>query len=136
MCMYFCIAMYAQDDKVRKNWNTDINNQFESNDELFFLSDPYPNPVKFSANIYYKLPVGVLEGFIVVYNILGNEVVRIKVDKSNVPVNIRANDYGSGTYFYQLEYSNMKSPTKANSDKVKHFLSFITVNYNYKLALN
>ncbi len=78
----------------------------------FYLSKPFPNPVKMSTQIKYNLPPNVSSGYFVLYNILGNEVKRIKVDRSHQPIVINANDFKNGTYFYQLSYNGTSSGTK------------------------
>jgi len=77
----------------------------------FYLSKPFPNPVKISAQIKYNLPPNVSSGQFVMYNILGNEVKRLKVSKSPHPIVINASDFKNGTYFYQLEYDGTSFET-------------------------
>ena len=81
-------------------------------DNSFFLSKPFPNPVKMSTQIKYNLPPNVSSGYFILYNILGNEVKRIKVDRSHQPIVINASDFKNGTYFYQLSYNGTSSGTK------------------------
>ncbi|GAB4296774.1 MAG: hypothetical protein Kow0068_21150 [Marinilabiliales bacterium] len=87
-------------------------NVFENNLSNYSISDPIPNPAKVSTKFIYKLPVGVNSGNIVIYNILGNEVKRLYVDYTNHPVELDVTKFKKGTYFYQLEFENKKTPTK------------------------
>ncbi len=76
------------------------------------LSKPFPNPVRVSAQINYTLPENTSKGVIVIFNLLGNEVRRIKVDNSQQHITIKAGDFKNGTYFYQLEYNGTYTKTK------------------------
>ncbi|MFH2094833.1 MAG: T9SS type A sorting domain-containing protein [Bacteroidota bacterium] len=108
---FVCTIVNAQNLSYDRD-TTELEKLLNISQDNHFLSDPFPNPVHTTAQINYKLPYNTDGGCIVIYNILGNEVRRIKVDHEKIPVIIIAEDFKSGTYFYGLEYNGKMSETK------------------------
>lgn len=63
----------------------------------------YPNPTKNYVNIDYKLPDGVNQGKIIIYNQYGQEISTYKVDRTFNHIEISTSVLQSGTYFYSLQ---------------------------------
>ncbi|MFH2143769.1 MAG: T9SS type A sorting domain-containing protein [Bacteroidota bacterium] len=105
--LIICNTVYSQTDN-----SGDLNFSEKSEQFDFYLSDPFPNPVKESAKIYFQLPVNETKANIVVYNILGNEIKRILVTEVDHSITINSINFEHGSYFYRLEFNDTKSPTK------------------------
>ena len=69
----------------------------------------YPNPVKTSINVSF--PKGVTEADVSLYNIIGEQILTVKI--SNVTNWINLSELGSGMYF-----ATIKSNSKTNSFKL------------------
>jgi hypothetical protein len=69
----------------------------------------YPNPVKTSVNVSF--PNGVTEADVSLYNIIGEQILTVKI--SNVTNWINLSELGSGMYF-----ATIKSNSKTNSFKL------------------
>lgn len=82
-----------------------------SADENFYLSEPFPNPVKETAKIYFQLPAGEHKANLVIYNILGNEIKSYPVSEMDHSVSVTSFEFDRGSYFYRIEYKNFKSST-------------------------
>lgn len=67
------------------------------------LSQPYPNPSTGSVHIAYELPEGQNSGEIVFYDVAGNEVKRLRVDRNFQDIILTTSDLSAGTYYYQLQ---------------------------------
>jgi hypothetical protein len=93
----------------------------------YSLSQNYPNPFNPSTTIKYSIPTNVkseihqkdggqaLNVKLVVYDILGREVVSLvnEVQKQgNYEVNFNANNLTSGIYFYRLQSGNFSESKK------------------------
>lgn len=63
----------------------------------------YPNPTATTTRIDYALPVGVNDGYIVLYTTSGQEVRRYAVDRTFTYLQLSTADLQSGTYFYNLQ---------------------------------
>lgn len=76
------------------------------------VSNAYPNPTNNTTQIDYTLPIGINEGEIVFYDLLGNEVKSFKVDRTFNTLLISTSDIASGTYYYQLQTTMENSEGK------------------------
>lgn len=76
------------------------------------VSNAYPNPAANSTQIDYALPIGESNGFIVFYDLQGNEVKRFEVDDTFSTLLISTSDIAAGTYYYQLQTTATASEGK------------------------
>lgn len=92
---------------------TDVEDEFISTANEFYLSQNYPNPFNPSTDIKYQIPEAGLVS-LKVYDLLGREVATL-VDEhktaGSYEVEFNVSELSSGVYFYKLragEYSNTK----------------------------
>jgi hypothetical protein len=76
------------------------------------LSNLYPNPSNGAVTLQYELPKGEQQGELVLYNMLGKEVKRYKVDNTFKDILLDNTQLPAGTYFYQLQTSKGSVGTK------------------------
>lgn len=69
----------------------------------------YPNPSSDYINLEYKLPNGVNNGKILVYNLKGKKVKEYNVDNHVSSLQLNNKDLSSGTYIYSIVAGNYKS---------------------------
>ena len=69
------------------------------------LFNLYPNPNNGSVTLQFELPKGEKEGEIVLYNTIGIEIKRYKVDGALKELVIDNTQLAAGAYFYQLQTS-------------------------------
>lgn len=69
----------------------------------------YPNPSSDFINLEYKLPNGVDNGKILVYNLNGKKVKEYNVDNHVNSLKLNNQDLSSGTYIYSVVAGNYKS---------------------------
>jgi hypothetical protein len=62
----------------------------------------YPNPTNQFVTLKYKLPVGVIQGQIFVYNISGQKLIEKNVDNNFDDLLLDTNSLTNGVYFYSL----------------------------------
>lgn len=70
------------------------------------LQDVYPNPVSDAAFIEYRLHNDGIQAKIIFHNILGNPVQEYLLTPSESKIRVKAEDLGSGIYFYTLYIDN------------------------------
>ena len=104
---YFCkMTAPGFRDSIRMQYQTVVSvNEVNSNIETFNLLQNYPNPFNSSTTIEYHLPVST-NVKLMVYDILGREVVSLVNDKISVGVHRIVFDAGglpSGLYYYRLQ---------------------------------
>lgn len=90
----------------------------EANNNLltrYSISNAYPNPAISYTNIDYKLPDGINQGEIVLYDLQGKEIKRYNVDRTFNSLLISTDDIPAGSYYYQLQ-------TKAQSSEGKKLI--------------
>lgn len=81
--------------------------------ELFQgLSEPFPNPANGAVRIDYQLPEGTDSGEIVFYDLTGQEVKRVRVDRNFAWIEMDTAELAAGTYSYQLLAGGQVSPGK------------------------
>ncbi|HXB12438.1 MAG TPA: T9SS type A sorting domain-containing protein [Bacteroidia bacterium] len=79
---------------------------------LNIVGSASPNPTDNLTNIPFQLSGGVHQGFIVIYNIQGQEMKCFAVDKTFTSLLISTSDIPAGTYYYQLQTSGNSSAGK------------------------
>ncbi|MDQ3108425.1 MAG: T9SS type A sorting domain-containing protein [Bacteroidota bacterium] len=84
----------------------------DQNNSGSLISNPYPNPASATTQIGYKLPEGIDEGEIVLYDVCGNEVMRFAVNNSTGTLLISTSAISAGTYYYQLQTATQTSEGK------------------------
>ncbi len=72
----------------------------------------YPNPSNGQIRIEYQLPDGVAQGELMIADISGKEVKRLKVGNAFNDILIDRSDLPSGSYFYKLITSKGESEVK------------------------
>ncbi len=82
-----------------------------------FVSKPYPNPADEYVHFKYNI-VPQNETYIIIYNILGNEILRKKLSQNEGIVTINTTNFRNGYYIYTLKYGSKKITT--NRFLVKH----------------
>lgn len=83
---------------------TSVGEQFSGIPGVYQLMQNYPNPFNPTTTIYYALPkAGLVE--LVVYDVLGNEVVRVNEEKSagHYKYEFDGSEFKSGVYFYSIK---------------------------------
>jgi hypothetical protein len=83
----------------------------ETSKEMWFLSDPVPNPAETQATIYYNIPQQA-GGALVLADLRGREIRSFPVDGTMKSVTIHTGDLASGIYFYRIESRNGTSGVK------------------------
>ncbi|MGE0635697.1 MAG: T9SS type A sorting domain-containing protein [Bacteroidia bacterium] len=76
------------------------------------INEAYPNPAIYSTRIDYVFPKGITHGFIVFYDLQGQEVKRFHVDDTFTYLLVSVDDIAAGTYYYQLQTSLKNSEGK------------------------
>lgn len=82
----------------------------KNGDDIIEVSS-FPNPANNNITISYSIPVGFFEGDLVIYNVIGAEIKRYKVDRHFNNVHINTSEFSSGTYFYKIISNNVESQT-------------------------
>ncbi|MEI6817320.1 MAG: T9SS type A sorting domain-containing protein [Bacteroidota bacterium] len=65
----------------------------------------FPNPSNNKTKIYYSLPEGVLEGDLILFDLLSQEKKRIRVNRYSPFIEVSTSDIAAGNYFYRIETS-------------------------------
>ncbi len=65
----------------------------------------FPNPSNNKTKIYYTLPEGVMDGELILYDLLSQEKKRIKVNRYSPFIEVSTADIAAGNYFYRIETS-------------------------------
>jgi hypothetical protein len=76
------------------------------------VSHLYPNPATDFVDVDYQITAPVREVKIVFYNILGQEVKDVTLEKDQRSVRISLRDFNNGMYLYQLEIDGRSVVTK------------------------
>ncbi|MBK7497586.1 MAG: T9SS type A sorting domain-containing protein [Ignavibacteriales bacterium] len=83
---------------------TDVEENYNSIPEKFFLSQNYPNPFNPSTKISWQSPVSSHQT-LKIYDVLGNEVATLVNEYRNAgsyEIDFNASKLSSGIYFYRL----------------------------------
>lgn len=72
----------------------------------------FPNPAKNNITIPYQLPAGCSKGELVIYNIMGIEMMRYQIDNTFNNLIINVSSLNSGTYIYKTFANNSISDSK------------------------
>ena len=70
------------------------------------LLQNYPNPFNPETSIQYSLPESIENSYILIYNIKGQEVDKIKINNKHSTICWRAEKFSSGIYFYKFNFEN------------------------------
>jgi hypothetical protein len=90
----------------------------KSSENYLFVSDRvqvshlYPNPAIDYAEIDFQINVGVQDVKLTFYNILGQEVKEISLERDQHSVRIPMRDFNNGMYMYQLTIDGRSVATK------------------------
>lgn len=113
---------YAQTSTTKSTEPTSMDRKFAdetgANDNYLFQSDRlivsnlYPNPASEYADIDFQMATSNQEVKIVVYNILGQEIKELVLDKDQRNARISLRDINSGMYMYQLMIDGRSIVTK------------------------
>ncbi len=71
-------------------------------EELYFLSDPMPNPVRDFTNISFNLPFDTQDAFIQLFTISGSMLKELPIDPSANSVAVNVSGLQNGIYFYSM----------------------------------
>lgn len=91
------------------SFDTDLISSVD-NIENYHQFSAFPNPAKENLTISYNVE-NIENTFISIYNVLGKEVKKIKVENNN-QTKINVSDLNSGIYFYNLSVNNKIVNTK------------------------
>ncbi len=72
---------------------------------------PYPNPASENITLSYKLPEGVYEATLNVYNTEGKIVRSLTVDRNFSDLKLNVSSYKAGTYIYNIVSNNIVTAT-------------------------
>ncbi len=72
-------------------------------EEIFELSNAYPNPAITYTKLDYKVPQEVLEAKIILRSLLGSIVKEFVLDDLTGTLKIQTDDLSGGIYFYSLK---------------------------------
>lgn len=75
----------------------------QSNENGSSTGAPYPNPATDFTTIPYALPGGEQTGWLVLFNVTGQEVKRFQITNTFTSVTLSTADIASGTYSYRIE---------------------------------
>lgn len=76
------------------------------------VSHVYPNPAVDYAEIDFQINAGVQDVKVTFYNILGQEIKEISLERDQRSVRIPMRDFNSGMYMYQLSIDGRSVATK------------------------
>ncbi len=76
------------------------------------VSQIYPNPATEFVDVDYHITAPIREVKLVFYNILGQEVKDVVLEKDQRNVRISLRDFNNGMYLYQLEIDGRSVVTK------------------------
>jgi hypothetical protein len=76
------------------------------------VSHVYPNPAIDYAEIDFQINAGVQDVKVTFYNILGQEIKEISLERDQRNVRIPMRDFNSGMYMYQLSIDGRSVATK------------------------
>ncbi|MFL0162538.1 T9SS type A sorting domain-containing protein [Aquirufa salirivi] len=96
--------------KVYEETGTNDNYLFQS--DRLVVSNLYPNPASDYADIDFQMLTSNQEVKIVMYNILGQEIKELILDKDQRNARISLRDFNSGMYMYQLMIDGRSIVTK------------------------
>ncbi len=65
----------------------------------------FPNPSNNKTKIYYTLPEGVMDGDLILYDLLSQEKKRIRVNRYSPFIEVSTADIAAGNYFYRIQTS-------------------------------
>ncbi|MDF0694805.1 T9SS type A sorting domain-containing protein [Aquirufa ecclesiirivi] len=100
----------GMDRKVYEETGTNDNYLFQS--DRLVVSNLYPNPANDYADIDFQMLTSNQEVKIVMYNILGQEIKELILDKDQRNARISLRDFNSGMYMYQLMIDGRSIVTK------------------------
>jgi hypothetical protein len=75
----------------------------QSNEDQISTGSPYPNPASESTTIPYALPEGERTGWLVLFDLAGQEVKRWQITNTFTSVTLNTTDIAAGTYSYRVE---------------------------------
>lgn len=76
------------------------------------VANIYPNPANDFAILEYKFLSNVKSASVNIYNVLGNEIVQLPLDKQDESIKISTRNWDNGVYLYQVVLDNKKVLTK------------------------
>ena len=88
-------------DSVSVDITFDISVGVDETSSLGSLSDAYPNPANGTTSISYELTSNE-EAILEVYNMIGEQVERLRLNGSEGTATINTSEMESGVYFYSL----------------------------------
>ncbi len=102
--------------KVTERFKYHIENNFPSGllfgNELLQISKVYPNPVSSSATIDYTLTDRAGDATISIHNILGDQVMKVSLDRYESSLKLPIDQFTNGIYFYTLQLNGTGVTTK------------------------
>lgn len=101
---------FSMDRKVSEESGANDNYLFQS--DRLVVSNLYPNPASEYADIDFQMATSNQEVKIVVYNILGQEIKELILDRDQRNARISLRDVNSGMYMYQLMIDGRSIVTK------------------------
>ena len=107
--LYFSVWMLALLASISFAFKSE--NYLYSGDRIQ-VSHIYPNPATDFVDIDYHITAPVREVKIVFYNILGQEVKDVLLEKDQRNLRISLRDFNNGMYLYQLEVDGRSVVTK------------------------
>lgn len=96
--------------KLTEEAGTNDNFLFQS--DRLVVSNLYPNPASEYADIDFQMNTSNQEVKIVIYNILGQEIKELVLDKDQRNARISLREFNSGMYMYQLMIDGRSIVTK------------------------
>lgn len=100
-------SLEAKESQESKNQNlksgTIVNPEFENQSVQASLNQNFPNPFTEDTEIGFTIPESVNTAFLLIYNLNGNELDKIKIqNRGNDKLVIQGNKFKPGMYIYTL----------------------------------
>ncbi len=93
------------------NARSSADNYFFSGERIL-VSHVYPNPASDFVDVDFQISAGYKEVKLVFYNILGQQIKDVLLERDQKSVRISLRDFNSGMFMYQLEIEGRSVVTK------------------------
>ena len=109
--LFFAILMVGYSAKAQIQTKNSSENYLFSNDRVW-VSHVYPNPALDFVDIDFQITSSVREVKLTFYNVLGQEVKDVVLEKDQKNTHISLRELNSGMYMYQLNIDGRSVATK------------------------
>lgn len=109
--LFFTSLLVGNASLAQVQGKNNAENYLFSNDRVW-VSHVYPNPAIDFVDIDFQISPNVREAKLTFYNVLGQEVKDVVLEKDQKSIRISLRDFNSGMYMYQLAVDGRSVATK------------------------